>query len=390
MKPLAISLRSLCRVAIATVISVFALSGVAAAQSMTLAWNANGEADLAGYRVEYGTVAGSPTTTVDVGNVTQRQFAGLQAGITYYFRVKAYNASSMESAPSTEVSHTPPLPVVPTLTSISPTSGPSSGGTVITLTGTNFASGGTVRVNGVAATSVTFVSATQVRATTPAGSAGARTVQITNPDGQSASLTNAFTYVGGPGLTSVSPTSGPTTGGTTITITGTGFVSGATVRVNGVSATGVTFVSATQLRANTPAASAGTYAIQVTNPDAQAGTLASRLHLPGRTGHHVDLADVGPDRRRHHDHPHRHQLRLGCDRARQRRRGHWRDLRVGDAAAGEHAGGQRRRATPSRPPTRMARPARWRTPSPTRRRPRRRRRSPRSRRRPARPPAARR
>jgi hypothetical protein len=273
--PSTISLRSCCRAAIATVFLVLAFAGLAAAQSATLAWNANGESDLAGYRVEYGTVSGSPSTTVDVGNVTQRQFSGLQAGVTYYFRVKAYNTTNQESTPSAEVSHTPPSAVVPTLLGVAPASGPSGGGTLITLTGTNFASGAVVRVNGVAATGVTFVSAAQVRATTPAGSAGARTVQITNPDGQSASLASAFTYVGGPGLTSVSPTSGPTAGGTTLTITGSGFVAGATVRVNGVAATGVTFVSSTQLRANTPAASAGTYAIQVTNPDSQAATLAS-------------------------------------------------------------------------------------------------------------------
>ena len=275
MKPLAISIRSLWRAAVATVVCVLAFSGVAAAQSVTLAWNANAEADLAGYRIEYGTVSGNPTTTVDVGNVTQRQFTGLQAGTTYYFRLRAYNSSNMQSAPSPEVSYMPPSPTVPTLSSVSPASGPSSGGTVITLGGTNFVSGATVLVNGTSATGVTFVSATQVRATTPAGSAGARSVQITNPSGQSATLPGAFTYVGGPGLTSLSPTSGPTTGGTTITITGTGFVSGATVRVNGTSATGVTFVSATQLRANTPAGAVGTYAVQVTNPDGQAGTLAS-------------------------------------------------------------------------------------------------------------------
>jgi IPT/TIG domain/Fibronectin type III domain/Bacterial TSP3 repeat len=274
-KPLAIILRSLCRVVVATVFGVLAVSGVAAAQSATLAWNANTETDLAGYRVEYGTVAGSPTTTVDVGNVTQRQFTGLQAGVTYYFRVRALNTSNLQSGPSAEVSYTPPVAVVPTLTSVSPTSGPAAGGTTITLAGTNFVSGATVLVNGVAATGVTFVSATQVRATTPAGSAGARTVQITNPNGQSASLAGAFTYRAAPTVTSVSPTSGPTAGGTTITVTGTAFVSGATVRVNSVAATGVTFVSATQIRAVTPAGTAGARSVQVTNPDGQSGTLAS-------------------------------------------------------------------------------------------------------------------
>ena len=331
----------------ATVFSVLAFSGVAAAQSATLAWNANTEPDLAGYRVEYGTVAGSPSTTVDVGNVTQRQFTGLQAGVTYYFRVKAYNTSNDESAPSAEVSHTPPVAVVPTLTSISPTSGPSTGGTTITLTGTNFASGATVLVNGVAATGVTFVSATQVRATTPAGSAGARTVQITNPSGQSASLAGAFTYVGGPGLTSVSPTSGPTAGGTTITITGTGFVSGATVRVNSVAATGVTFLSATQLRAVTPAGTAGARSVQVTNPDGQSGTLAGAFtyttSTPTPTLTAVSPAS-GPTDGRHGGDAHGHQLRGGRDGDGRRHRGDQRRRRQRHVDHGGDAGRRRGRA----------------------------------------------
>ena len=40
---------------------------------------------------------------------------------------------------------------------------------MITLNGTNFVSGATVRVGGAPATAVTFLSATQLRATTPAG-----------------------------------------------------------------------------------------------------------------------------------------------------------------------------------------------------------------------------
>ena len=102
---------------------------------------------------------------------------------------------------------------------MSPAAGSTAGGTTITLTGTNFVSGATVRVGGTAATSVAFVSATQLTARTPAGTAGARDVQITNPDGQSVTRTGAFTYTttAAPTVTWVTPASGPAAGGTTIT-----------------------------------------------------------------------------------------------------------------------------------------------------------------------------
>ena len=62
-KPLTHSIRSRCRAAVTTVAALLVMTGVASAQSSaTLQWNANGEADLAGYRVEYGTVSGSPST----------------------------------------------------------------------------------------------------------------------------------------------------------------------------------------------------------------------------------------------------------------------------------------------------------------------------------------
>ena len=99
MKPLTITIRSLCRVVVATVVTLLAMSGVAAAQSVTLAWNANTESDLAGYRVEYGTVSGAPSATVEAGNVTQRQITGLQPGVTYFFRVKAYSTARLPGSP---------------------------------------------------------------------------------------------------------------------------------------------------------------------------------------------------------------------------------------------------------------------------------------------------
>jgi hypothetical protein len=83
----------------------------------------------------------------------------------------------------------------PTLTSISPTSGNIGGGTPVTLTGTNFVNGATVRFGALAAASVTFNSATSLTAVTPAQAAGTVSVTVTNPDTQNATLSAAFLYV---------------------------------------------------------------------------------------------------------------------------------------------------------------------------------------------------
>jgi formylglycine-generating enzyme required for sulfatase activity len=81
----------------------------------------------------------------------------------------------------------------PALTSIAPASGPTSGGTQITLTGTNLSGATSVTVGGVAATSVQVVSPTTVTAITPAGTAGVYDVSVATR--YTATLSNAFTYV---------------------------------------------------------------------------------------------------------------------------------------------------------------------------------------------------
>ncbi len=84
--------------------------------------------------------------------------------------------------------------VAPMVVNIYPTSGPVAGGTSVNITGTGFASGATVTIGGNAATNVTATS-TLIRATTPAGTAGVKTVVVTNPDAQSGNLTGGFTYL---------------------------------------------------------------------------------------------------------------------------------------------------------------------------------------------------
>ncbi len=86
----------------------------------------------------------------------------------------------------------------PALAGLSPAEGVYGGGTSVTLMGANFEVGETVLVGGVPATSVEVLSSTRLRFLTPGGTIGPKDVTATNPGGQSATLSGAFTYrVGG-------------------------------------------------------------------------------------------------------------------------------------------------------------------------------------------------
>jgi hypothetical protein len=86
----------------------------------------------------------------------------------------------------------------PTIGSIAPAFGIVNGGTSITITGTEFATGATVTVGGAAAISVVVASATQITAVTPAGTVGAKDVVVTNTDTGTITSTGGFTYVVAP------------------------------------------------------------------------------------------------------------------------------------------------------------------------------------------------
>ncbi len=81
----------------------------------------------------------------------------------------------------------------------------------------------------------------------------------------------------GPSVSSIIPATGPTAGGTAVTINGSGFVSGATAAfidlTGSASLTSVVFVNSGQLTAVTPAHAAGAMDVVVFNPDNSTGTL---------------------------------------------------------------------------------------------------------------------
>jgi hypothetical protein len=164
----------------------------------------------------------------------------------------------------------------PTVSAISPTTGTTSGGTAVTITGTGFLSGATVKFGSASATGVNVVSSTSITATSPAHSAGSVNVVVTNTDSQSDTLAGGYSYTNAaPQVNSVAPNSGPAAGGTSVTITGTGFLSGATVSLGGTAATNVNVVSSTSITATTAAHAAGAVSVVVTNSDTQSSTLSN-------------------------------------------------------------------------------------------------------------------
>jgi hypothetical protein len=82
----------------------------------------------------------------------------------------------------------------PTISSINPSHGAMAGGTSVTIIGTNFLEGASVTVGGAAATNVTVISSTSITLSAPPGDAGAANIVVTNPDGQSNTLVDGFTY----------------------------------------------------------------------------------------------------------------------------------------------------------------------------------------------------
>ena len=217
-----------------------------------------------GATVTFGTAAATNVVVVNATTITATTPAGSAGAVTVTVTV---------SGQSGNLANGFTYVATPTVTSVSPNTGSTVGGTAVTITGTNFAAGATVTFGGTAATNVIVASATQITATTPAKAAGAVTVTVT-VNGQSGSLTNGFTYVALPTVSSVAPNTGSTAGGTPVTITGTNFIAGATVTFGAATATSVVVVNGTTITAATPAGSAGAVAVTVT-VSGQSGSLAS-------------------------------------------------------------------------------------------------------------------
>jgi hypothetical protein len=205
---------------------------------------------ISGATVKFGTATG---TTVTVTSST-----------TMNLKIPAHAGGTVTVVVHTAGGTSAPVKFfygAPTLTKVTPSSGSTFGGTSITLTGTQFATGSTVSFGATAATTVVVASSTSITLRLPAHAAGAVTVKVTTGGGPSNTV--SFTYSTASILTSLSPGAGTVTGGTTVTLVGTVFLPGATVSFGGTAGTVVSQTGTTKIRVTTPAHVAGAVTVTV-------------------------------------------------------------------------------------------------------------------------------
>lgn len=140
--------------------------------------------------------------------------------------------------------------------SITPSSGPTSGGTIVTITGRDFDAGAVVFFGASEAIAVVVdQNGKGITCESPPGAPGPVDVIVWNPDGRGCRFADGFIYAGSPPCPSpstVDPAEGPVSGGTPVTLTGSNFIPPLSVRFGASDARNIVVLSATQLECLTP------------------------------------------------------------------------------------------------------------------------------------------
>lgn len=157
----------------------------------------------------------------------------------------------------------------PTIKSANPDVGPPSGGTSVLIKGKNLqaVANGDVYFGSTVATDVIPHNSHEFHAIAPAGTAGTVTISVTI-NGQTATLSDGFTYEDEPTIQHVTPDRGPSAGGNRVQINGAGFTGATAVEFGSVAATSFQVDSDQAITAIAPAEpSKTTVQVTVTTPN---------------------------------------------------------------------------------------------------------------------------
>jgi hypothetical protein len=241
-------------------------------QSTTISWSSweNGaySVDVGGTDCTTGTPVAAGTYSTSPSTTTALVSGSALVPGPNTVRICLTNDAGHTGSATTTVVYTAP----PVVTSVSPNAGPLTGGTSITITGSNFTSDAAVSVGGVPATGVVWNSYTSISAVVPpapGGNPGPEDVIVTEANGPStATAGDQFTYEAAPSVISLSPSFGTAAGGSTVTISGVNFYPDASLAVSfgGTAGAAVTWVSSTTITVAAPPGTAGAVVdVQVTD-----------------------------------------------------------------------------------------------------------------------------
>ena len=210
------------------------------------------------------------------------------------FAFKATNGSTPDSGT---------IYCTPTVSGVSAPGGSPGGGSTVTVTGTNFVGTPTVHFGSNLATNVNVTSPTTLTAKVPSGAVGTVDVTVANPPptdvGGSgptspSSAADHYTYSNAPVVTSVGPATGPSGGGTSVTVGGSN-MSGATA-VDFGSTPGTNVVvngGGTSLTVTSPAHPGGPVDVTVVGPGGTSTTSAADQFTYESAGYWLVASDGG-------------------------------------------------------------------------------------------------
>jgi alpha-tubulin suppressor-like RCC1 family protein len=213
--------------------------------------------------VKFGSASATRFTVVSATSITAIAPPGTTGSMVDVTVTTAGGKSAITSAD--HYSYVAPAP--PTVTKLSPTKGLAGGGTSVTISGTEFGGATAVTFGSASAVSFTVNSALSLTASSSAGTAKTVDVTVTTPSGISAISSNDHFQLGPPTITSISPHAGSAVGGSTVTISGTGFGLGPEATAFSFGSTVATSVNCTAMTTCTvvvPSHVAGTVDVKAT------------------------------------------------------------------------------------------------------------------------------
>ena len=166
---------------------------------------------------------------------------------------------------------------------VTPATGPVTGGTTVTITGSGLRGAQSVTFGGVPGTGLAVRDDYYLQVVTPPSVGGEVPVVVTTTGGTTTPATSGrYTYVAAalPAVSSVSPSSGPAGGGTTVILSGSGLLQTQSVSFGGVAAASISMVDDATIRVVTPPSAAGEVSVVVTTPSGTTPAMLRFTYVP--------------------------------------------------------------------------------------------------------------